>query len=369
MSKNSVDSAKNLLKRRQFYQVIRLLESNAHIYENDFEYNLTLGTAYLYQGDSGGALRCFNKAREQKFNNSNLLLGQGAIFLQRGESDRAIQYYLDVLDIDPNNKVAKRAMEFLRTDGDYSTICRMIDNKSIRKFYPSLGFNPDIIKNSIFGLIVVCAVCVFCCVNLPKIQKKANMTGPRQDISSLILSSEEKKNVKSADLSGVVVNYVLTDKEINQSYQKAMDYFQDGRDNLCQVELNRLLNSNASYFVKSNCNTLMSYLLEPTFDSLRDNFTYSQVVNDINLYKDCYVMWSGRFSNATTYDNGSWSCNLLVGYENLKNVEGIVEVRFDNEIVPALDGDKPVKFLGKICVENGEFFLKGIATYQPIKDN
>ena len=124
MSRSVLDIAQGLLKRRKFGQAILLLESRSELYEDDFEFYITLGIACLYVGDIGTAASYFNRARSIKILDTRLMLGQAAIFLRRGETDRAVQYYLDILNNEPGNEIAQAAMEFIRKNHDYSTICR-----------------------------------------------------------------------------------------------------------------------------------------------------------------------------------------------------------------------------------------------------
>ena len=56
-------------------------------------------------------------------------------------------------------------------------------------------------------------------------------------------------------------------------------------------------------------------------------------------------MWSGRIANSEVTDT-SYSCDLLVGYENQKRVEGIVPLVFDSAM--NLDPSLPITVLGKI---------------------
>ena len=145
-----------------------------------------------------------------------------------------------------------------------------------------------------------------------------------------------------------------------------MDYFQSHRDNAAQVEINRILNSNASVSIKQKARVLMSYLEDPTFDTLTDNPSYSAVQADPSLYLDTWVSWGGKITNAVLNENGTYSCQLLVGYESGEVVEGIVNVRFAS--APNIMPDQPVKILGKICSEDKKIYLEGKAIYQSIKD-
>lgn len=364
MSASVLDTAHFLLKRHKFSQVITLLESRSELYENDFDYYLTLGIACLYIGDAGNASSYFGRAREIKLTDTRLLLGQAAIFLRRGDTDRAIQYYLEVLTNEPGNETAQGAMEFIRHNGDYTTICKWTDSGRIEQFYPPLGVNPDIVRNCIMVGLAVGLVFSLFMVFWPK--PRHPQIGPRANLEKLVLTASEQRNAQEKDMSGTVVHYLLDNAAINKSYADAMQYFQDKRDNAALVEINRLLNSNASFAVKQKATILMTYLQDPTFDTLLDNYTYDQVAKDPALYLDCWIVWSGRVSNATELENGGWRCDLLVGYEDMKHVDGIVQLTFNPAPTPPIDGEKAVRILAKIGDDSGRIVLTGKSVYQPL---
>lgn len=367
MSKSVLDAAKLLLKRRKFSSVITLLESHSEYYEDDFDFYLTLGTAFLYIGETGSANSYFQRARRIKLTNTSLLLGQAAIFLRRGDTDRALEYYLEILSIEPGNRRAAKAMEFIRKHGDYPTICKWTETGKIQCFYPPLGVNTYAVGTAVFAA-VACASIVYCGLYFNK-KEEINYVGPRANLESLVLTESEQNNPQSNDLSGTVIHYILDGKSINKSYKESLSYFQNGRDNAAQVEINRILNSNASLSIKKKAQILETYLDIPTFDTLKDNYDYLTVSKDPLLYMNCWVAWSGRISNARALENGKWLCELLVGYENMRNVDGIVQVHFDYIPTPEIDGDKPVRFLGKIEEQDGKIVLYGRSVYQPLKGN
>lgn len=366
MARSSLDLAKSLLRRRKFSLAITYLESRSDIYENDFEYLVTLGIACLYVGDVGNAMGYFGRARRIRINDVNLLLGQAAVFLRRGDTRTAMEYYLDVQELDPQNRIVREAKDFIRKNTDVSSAVRgMIDTGSIEKFYPPLGINPDVVRNCILGGIFLgIVVSVFVLAFYPR----SRHTGSdRMDISMLQLTSAEKKDPVLSDMSGIVVNYLMNSRQIVECYDLAVRLFSEHRDNAARVEINRLLGSNASSLVKHKASLLASYLEEPTFDTLVDNYDFLTVSSDPALYKDVYVAWSGRIANATELSDGSWACDLLVGYEDKKTVTGRVKVMFPSVPAPSVDGSRPVRFLGKIDVSEDEAVLSGRAIYQPLK--
>jgi len=365
MGRDVLSIAWGYMRRRKFASAIKLMEGRSEIYDDNFEYNLLLGISCLYVGDIGSASNYFQRARKIRLTETRLLLGQAAIFLRRGDTDRALQYYMDVKENDPSNKTASDAMEFIRTHGDYDTICRYVDTGRIEAFYPPLGPNPQKIARFVIPclafLLGVGLVFLFFARN-----NRNPAVGQRKDLSELSLSEDEKKYPQEKDLSGQSFRYILSDKEINQAYIDVMDYFQSRRDNKAQVEINRILNSNASVTIKSKVQTVMSYLETPTFDTLTDNPNYSAVEADPALYLDCYVIWGGKITNAILYPDNSYSCQLLVGYESGEQVLGIVTVKFDS--LPQIQADQPVKILGRITTEDKKVILQGRAVYQSVND-
>lgn len=362
MRRSILDTACILIKQRQFAKAITLLEGRADIYEDNFDYYLTLGTACLYVGDAGTASKYFQKARTIRVTDTRLLQGQAAIYLRRGDTDRAVHYYLDILDNDPHNKIATRALEFIRTKGDYNTICRWVDSGRIEQFYPEIGINPVFVAGIVFPVLAFAAG-IFFVFNF--FYKKPPVSGPRSNLNAVILSDDEEKNAQEADLSGSVYRYILTARQISASYEKAVRAFQSYDDNTAQLELNRIVSSNASFSIKQKAQVFMGYLKEPTFDTIQNSYTYEQVSSDIPLYLDCWVSWTGRISNAQT-TGGVFACDLLVGYETMQTVKGIVPLYFKKIPEPPINGEQPVRILGQVTLKDGSLCLTCKSVYQSV---
>ncbi len=363
MAKDALSLAWLDMRRRRFATAISRLEAKADIYEDNFEYYLTLGIACLYVGDIGASSSNFQLARRIKLTDTRLLLGQAAIFLRRGDTARALQYYLEIKENDPLNKTADAAMEFIRLHGNYDTICRWVDTGKIEQFYPPLGSNPD--KIALFS-VVGFAFVLGCALTFLLFPRGQQYTGPRADLTKLELSSDEKSDAKEKDLSTQSYKFVLSNKEINRRYNDALKYFQAHRDNAAQVEINVILNSDASVAVKKKARMLMGYFEIPDFDTIKDVPSYSDVAANPAVYLDCWVNWGGKISNAVTYEDGSYSCDLLVGDDSLARYDGTVRVRFEK--VPVVDVSRPVKILGKVTLEDGMINLAGRAIYQSVKN-
>ena len=365
MRHSVMEVAVSLMNQRKFSKAITLLESRRENYEENFDYYLSLGIACLYAGDIGNASRYFQKARAIRLTDSRLLLGQAAIYLRRGDTVRAVRYYTDIIADDPGNKTALRALEFIRKKGDYNTICQWVDSGRIEQFYPALGMNPATVAG--FGLVSVCVfVVILLAFNI--FVRRPEIRSARTDLTAVVLSESERKNAQEEDISSGVCRYILSSRQITEAYDRAIVAFQQENDNAVQVELNRIVNSNASFAIKQKSYVFMGYLKNATFDTIQKvqkNYTYKEVAADVPLYQDCVVSWSGRISNAQNAGN-AFSCDLLVGYETMKRVEGIVPVLFEQEPQPPIDGDKPVRILAKVAFQENRLVLKGIAVFQSV---
>ena len=258
-------------------------------------------------------------------------------------------------------KAVAEERQFIRVNGDYDTICRSFDTGVIQQFYPPLGANP----NRKFYFLIPVGAAVLGVVLAILFFPKQVYNGKRGNLEALALTAVEKESPQEKDLSSQSFNYILTSKEIEKCYKDAIGYFQSHNDNLAQKEINKLLNSNAAFSIKQKCQVLMSYLEIPTFDTLKDNFSYSEVSKEPMLYLDCWVSWDGRISNSIVNADGSYTCQLLVGYETMKNVDGIVTVYFERE--PSILPDQAVKILGKIDYQDENIVLNGRAVYQSVK--
>ena len=151
-----------------------------------------------------------------------------------------------------------------------------------------------------------------------------------------------------------------------EAYNRARDYFSGYHDNLAQIEVNRILNSNATQFQKKQAELVAEQLKEPTFDTKLDEITCKQVLSEPVLYNHCWVSWIGRITNWSDETSSSFSCDLMVGDENLRHVEGIVPVVFEKAPVPPIDHEKAVRILAKIVYDGSVVTLQGKAVYQSV---
>lgn len=367
-----LEQAKIQFIKGRYQDVIKILEPNVIQYAsgNDplntynaafnksFPFYLYLGLACLHVGDIGGATDYLTCARRIKLTDPDLLCAQAVLFLRRGETPRAIEYYLEALEYNPNHKLAHQGLEFIKTHNTPEAIGAAVQSGEIKKYYPRPGVRAYIKKKLIrFTAFTIAAltvaVIVFLAITLP-----AKLQEPRADLSAIkLLAAEKERPIETGDS----YRYILSEKEVLAAYSNAQKYFQNSRDNLAQIEVNRILSSNAAHSIKQKARILMDYFATPGFDTIKDAPAYEDVTADIPLYLDCWTVWAGMPANIKT-DGENSSFDLLVGYGNRVQLEGIVPIFCDFSIT--IDAERPIEVLGKIQQRGGVLFLKASGIHQ-----
>lgn len=357
MSKSLLDKARDFLRKREFSSVIRLLEPHIFEYRDSFQFYYILGVACLYQGNIAGCEDYFKSARRIKINDVNLILGQAVLFLKKGRIPQAIEYCVNAQELEPQNPKVHQFLKLLEKYGDVDTISEWNHNGKIKIFYPDLPKKSPVkpILISVLSLFIVFTI-IFFSTRFVKLNDRA-------DLSSFSLSYQDKSNLTENTTASSVYRYILTQGEVEKYYEDAKRFYNSYNDNEAQKCINILLNSNASSSVRQKARQLMDYLEEPVFDSKFELYSFQEVSKDLYLYQDCYVIWSGRVTNVNSNEK-YFNADFLVGYEDMKKIDGIAPLRISSEI--SVNPEKPLKVLGKISIEDGSLILLGKAIYQPL---
>jgi hypothetical protein len=285
-----------------------------------------------------------------------------ACYLNHGETDRAVDLYLEVQDLDENNKIAKRALNIIRKHPGPENIAAWIDSGKLSLLFPPLPgvpFSSSRIGAIAAALVVLGAVLIF---GPGKVSLPFSISSYRTQPGEIELLKEEQEAPMQIDGS---FRYVLTRKEVVDKYNEARKLFASYHDEAAKVNLNYLLESNSPEPVKNRARILLSYMDVPGFDTLKDRFSYSEVTKDPALYRDCYVIWRGIASNLEVEQKHT-SFDFLVGYDTRRTVEGIVRVDYDFAV--PVNPERPVEILGRIIpilAERGpDIRIQGVALNQ-----
>jgi tetratricopeptide (TPR) repeat protein len=352
-ARNPLDEAELLYKKRKWAELIGLLEPLSSMYRDNVRYSVLLGSAYLYKEDLGGAYSCFRRAQNADFRDAPAAYGLAAVYIRRGETDKAVQLYVDVLERHPKDRKAKRGLDYLRTESAHGK--RQPQNR-LRSLYP----NPPVRFGLILLPLLVLSAAVGIVAVVPTIMEYSRKNPPgRAGVQELTLSDDERSSPVGSE-GGFSI--VLTEKEALAAFDKAKKLFAQYRDEAALVELNRLLLSNATRQVKTKAGILASLVREPSFLSMPDRFAYGSVEENPGLYEGVGVIWKGLPANTVGTDT-STVFDLLVGYDDKKRLEGIVPVRANFKV--AIAPDRPIEVLARVRSNDaGAFYLECIAIHE-----
>ena len=151
------------------------------------------------------------------------------------------------------------------------------------------------------------------------------------------------------------------EEKSDETFQMIKRHLLEYRDNLAVREINRLLLSNASVYVKEKARLMKTFIQEPDFSTVKDSFPYLEVRADPGLFADCYVVWRGKVANVQIGED-EITFDLLVGYEEETELLGLVPVSLD--FASKIENGDGIEVLGKVQVQEQQIYLQGISLHR-----
>ncbi|MCL1994525.1 MAG: tetratricopeptide repeat protein [Spirochaetes bacterium] len=379
-----MNRAISLAKSKKYDSAIRMLESGEHLYEGTFRYAYLMAVICLYSGNNVGAFKNFNKAREIKMRDPHVLLGMAALYMKRGETEKAINCYLDVKDIDPKNKTASKALAIIRKHAGLESFAVWRDSGQVVRLYPPLPSVDFSLKRvlvpgvSIIGALALCfglllTFDIFPANLLPAHLLPGNLFPGRQAAAPVNRSAAQfmltaAERAAPVQLAGVY-RHIFTVSEAVETYDRALALFTAGRDEPARVYLNTILESNASDGLQNRAIQLLSFLDTPGFATFQraDNFSFSEAIMEPAIFRGVHVIWRGMATNIHVEDDFT-SFDFLIGYDTRTTLEGIVPVVFNMPVF--ISNERPLEVLGRITpigAFESAIRLDGISIHQPAR--
>jgi tetratricopeptide (TPR) repeat protein len=358
MAKSILDRAARLSARGKYGEVVVLLEPQLPIYRESARYYQLLGSACLRTGDSGGAYTYLKRAEQLDPRNVDTVLCLAALHLRRGETQKAIELYLQAQELRPDDALAAKSLAFMRREDAEERIPDLVEKGGFERFYPR-----EPVDRRVFAVAgIVLAAVVVAWLAVPAVsglaRRVAEARSPRPEIAAIALSDTE---LGAPTETGGVYSYVLTEKEAIADFGKAKSLFEAYRDNAALVIVNRLLLSNVSPSIKEKARTLKSYTSPPDFRTIRDAPSYAEVSKEPALYDGCSILWKGAAANIESKD-GSTDFHFLVGYVDGQRLDGIVPVTMAAKD-GLVSGNLPFELLGRVHGADGSLRIEGVAVH------
>ncbi|MDR1238890.1 MAG: tetratricopeptide repeat protein [Treponema sp.] len=362
-----LSKATRLARSGNYSGAVKLLEPELNRYNGSFRYCYLMAVSCLHTDDFGGALSWFKAARELKMRHPGVLLGFAVLYLRRQEIDRAVDFYLEVQEQDEKNRIAKKALGIIRKYAGTGNFSAWLDSGELPKLFPPVppaGFSRGRAALSAAAVLASLGLVWGVLAGLRIVPNPFGRGETRRGITEITLAGEDRAQPVE---TGGSYRYILTRAQVLETYDRALGLFTEYRDETAKISLNRILESNAAPGIKNKSRILLSYMDVPGFDTFvrKDNFSFSEVIRDPFLYRDCHVIWRGMATNVDFLQNLT-AFDFLVGYDTRRTLEGIVPVVFDQAI--SLNPERPLEVLGRIVPVSTEkgpgVRIEGLAIHQ-----
>ena len=344
MKTRLLKNAEKQFKLGNYSQVIRILEPEVFGNRDNEYFYFYLGMSCLFLGDYNGANSYLRRSLQINPANSKTLLGLAVIHLKYNKPSEAIRIWLDILDRDPKNRFAKKSLDIIKKSEALERVPEDFLPKNIHRLLP---FKKSIIAYRIMRYLIISIIILSFSTGIFFTAKLFLLKFSKNNsiLSELTISRNLQEIIGTGEFK-----IKLEGREIVESFEDAKKLFLDNKDNEARIEINRLLNSNASESVKEKARLLSGYLREPDFRYFKSTIHYKEVAVSPYLYNGCYVKWSGKITNIRIFEN-SETFDLLIGYESGKILDGIITVTAYFPII--LDEEFSYDIIGQLQTENG----------------
>jgi len=357
MARTALDRAERLFSSGRFNELISLLEPSIPIYRESQRFYYLLGSSCLRSGDAGGAATYLKRAEQLSPSNPETMLALAALAVRRGETEKAVDFYLRVLEDRPGDRRARECLAVLRKDGGPEGIARLLETGKIERLYPGRRQIPRFILPVAIIVAAVTAIYLIWPFGLSLMESLSRPRVVRPEVAAVTLSRTERESPVE---TGGSFRFVLTERQALDAFERAKDYFQAYRDNAAVIEINRLLGSNASAALKEKAASLRAFIGRPDFRTIKDAPSFAETMRDPGSFNACTVAWKGMAANVRS-DSGVVSFDFLVGYQDKKRLEGLVPARISGAEVPM---DRPLEILATIRSANGLLTLDCAAIHE-----
>lgn len=357
MTDDVLRRAERLFSRRRFAEAIRILEPQIYRFRESFDFYHLLGRSCIRTGDIAGAYSYLRRAEQLRPGDAGVLQLMAAIYHRRGERERALETYLEVLEASPGDRWARRGLDQLQhefRDDAGAGGRRGGGQVAIDRLLPPLPFRVPawlwIAAAAMFASVAVLA-------GIRLLGQPAEEADARPGLAEVQLPGPDPEFVVAGARAGP---FTLTDAEVEEAFDSAKRLLGAYRENEARIEMNRILLSNATEAVKTRVRRLDAFFTVPDFSTIGESLSLTEVIAAPRLHEGVYVAWPGLVANVAVGETAI-TFDLLVGYHRREVLEGRVRV-----VVPfahLIDNGEPFEVLGRVAVSEAGLVLNAVSLH------
>ncbi len=362
-----IDDGLKFLKKGEFLEAIDSFQEALIYDKNNYLIYYYLSLAYIFREDYDTAYNYIRKAYDLNSEEPDILNTIAFLQLKFNNINEAINYWLDILDIEPSYIFAKRNLEKVRKSSNVEKLSKkatpedFINLKIIKKnkFLSRLKININLDKRITISLVILLIpILLFFILRIIKI--------PMYDshFSSI-------KNIKINDLK----DDYLIDKNIKKSlfrfnkieikklFKECKKYIKDRRFNKAIIIINKILHSNANINVKEKFKILKTFIPEKVYNRISDKISYSTIMNFPTMYRGVFIDWYGKIEDLEL-KKSEINFNMIIKEDNISI--GVAKVFFKKRI-ENLHNEEEVEIKGKFLKLDDTMRMPVIEAFKIIK--
>jgi tetratricopeptide (TPR) repeat protein len=213
-----------LAKKRDYEGAFKILKDEEDRYNGSFKYYYLYGIISLHSGSYVEAHEFLQYAKRLKYNDVSTLLGLAVLYLKRMNTVQAVDYYLDVLEKDPKNKIAKNALAVIRKHSAAESLSDWMTPDKLVKLFPPLPA-PFIKQKTIliaFSAFIISMFVLFSTLIIAGILPNPFQKHTERPVAEYILSREDRNDPVQ---TGGSYRYILTSTQVIQLYERSLALF------------------------------------------------------------------------------------------------------------------------------------------------
>jgi len=343
----------SLYKQGRFSSALESLEPKIFLHREDPAFYRVLGLCCLRLGDwKGGETYLQRSVQLDDSFHRDTLLGLMAVAARRKDYGEAAKLGVDLLDRDPHDKTAKKALARLRQALAAPEGSPGMDKETLGQWLPSFRRTDPRLR--LWGLRLVTGLAIAAGL-VAGAWWGLSLVHPTPP--SVHREGPEVDPLPAATLqAGTGFALTLTAEEVRSGWDRAQKAFQGYQDSRARYEINRLLLSNAAASVKERARGLIPFLHDPDFARPEDSSSFQEVRISPALYEGCTVRWTGVLANLVSGEK-KITFDLLLGYQDGQVVEGIVPVELG--FAALLKNSQVIEVLGRVILRDGRWLIQG----------
>ena len=305
-----------------------------------------LSFADIFLKDFYGADELSRKALREDSFCINGMLAKAYISLNNGHRENALREYFRILDLEPENKVAKDNIERIR----FLTNNARGDEINPRSYL--LG-KKKIAVSKFLLLIPIAFILTFVSyIAIDRLYPKIRYVLLDKDQKEL---REKLENVylfeglEDGKIPESAKSPTYSPREVAEMFDKAKNNMRSASVNEAVMIINGALKSDINEYLKERFRVLKEFIIAPDYNIFRESPSYLTVAENYDLYNGGYVKWKADVNRVTQTNIDGIPKNkarILIYDTNDKDIAGVADLIVN--VTVTLEPKNYIEVYGKI---------------------